>query len=383
MADYYETLGVSRDADDQMIKAAYRKLALQYHPDRNPGDTAAEDRFKEINEAYAVLSDGDKRTHYDRFGTAEVGPQFSGDIFDIFASVFGSGFAGAGRPRQRGRPGEDLEVEIRVTLDQVRAGETVPVAIERQGVCDRCSGSRAEPGTERSTCLTCAGIGQVRAQAQSLLGTVVTTRTCPQCAGAGEIVTDPCSQCQGQGRTREQSSVDVNLPKGIDTGYRLRISQQGNAGLEGGPPGDLYVYIDLEPHEHLQRDGDDLHYDLEIGVAQAALGSSFEVPTLDGPEVIELPAGTQPGSEVCLRGKGMPRLRQLGSGDQVVTVRVETPRRLSARARELLEAYADEVGEEIHEHETLAERIKGLFGRRKRDRDDSDRDDTDKEIAEA
>lgn len=367
MADYYEVLGVERDADARDIKAAYRKLALKYHPDRNPGDHEAEETFKQINEAYAVLSDDGKRDQYDRFGTVGNGPAFSGDIFDIFASVFGGNFAP--RRQQRGQPGEDLEAQLVVTLEQARAGETVEIEVDRLGVCERCHGERAEPGSEgKKTCPTCQGQGQVRAQAQSFFGTVVTTRTCPQCRGRGEVVTTACSECHGRGRVERRDKVDVHLPKGIDGGYRLRIPQQGNAGLDGGPQGDLYLYIELEPHEHFVRDGDDLHHTLHVGFAQAALGSSFHVPTMDGPEVVDVAPGTQSGTEVRLPGRGMPRLRALGMGDQIVTVVVDTPRKLSARARELLADYADEVGETIHERETVVERIKQLFGGKKKEK---------------
>lgn len=365
--DYYELLGVSREADQGTIKSAYRKLALKYHPDRNPGDNEAEDKFKELNEAYAVLSDPEKRQRYDTYGSADPQAQFSGDIFDIFSSVFGAGFGGrrgGGRPAQRGQPGEDLETSLTVTLEQARAGETIPVNIERFGLCDRCNGARAEPGSEgKKTCPTCQGAGQVRAQTQSFFGTMVTAQVCPQCRGRGEVVITPCGKCVGSGRMRVTESVDVPLPKGIDGGYRLRVPQQGNAGLEGGRPGDLYVYIDLAPHEHFERDGDHLRYTLELGFAQAALGSAFEIPTMDDPEVLEIPPGTQPGTEFRLRGKGMPRLQQVGTGDLIVTAKVVVPRKLSGDAREALEAYADAVGEEIEAHETLLERVKGFFGK--------------------
>jgi len=365
MADYYELLGIQRDADEKAIKGAYRKLALKYHPDRNPGDPAAEERFKEINEAYAVLSDAEKRSRYDRYGSADAGAHFSGDIFDVFASVFGAGMGR--RPTQRGSAGEDLEVELTITLEQARDGATVPVEVDRLTLCGHCQGQRAEPGGKgKQRCVQCAGSGAVRVQAQSFFGTVVTQQVCPRCRGAGEIVIEPCTVCHGVGRTPTTATVQVGLPKGIDRGYRLRVPREGNAGLEGGPAGDLYVYLELAPHADLTREGDDLFYELHVGFAQAALGSSFEVPTLDGSEALEVLAGTPSGTEVRLRGKGMPRLRQVGTGDQVVRVVVDTPKRLTPKARELLVAYAEEVGEAIEPHETLLERVKGLFGKRRR-----------------
>lgn len=367
MSDYYQLLGVDRSADGTQIKAAYRKLALKYHPDRNPGDKEAEEKFKQINEAYAVLADGERRARYDRFGSAEGGVQFEGDIFDIFASVFGGGFPGSaarGGPG-RGQAGENLETEVTITLEQAREGSEIEIEVERLTACDRCHGERAEPGSSgKKTCETCRGAGQVRAHAQSFFGTVVTAQTCPDCRGQGEVITVPCGKCMGSGRMRSSDSVKVSLPRGIDGGYRLRVPRQGSAGVDGGPAGDLYVYIELEPHEHLRREGDDLHHELHVGMAQAALGSSFEVPTMEGPEVIDLPPGTQPGTVVRLRGKGMPRLRQVGMGDQLVTVRVDVPKKLSARGRKLLLDYAEEQGEEIHERETVLGKLKGIFGKR-------------------
>ena len=364
MADYYELLGVSMEADGKTIKSAYRKLALKYHPDRNPGDREAEETFKGLNEAYAVLSDPEKRARYDRYGSADPQASFSGDIFDIFSSVFGGGFSGGGfgARAQRGQPGEDLEASLTVTLGQARAGEGVPLEVERLGVCDRCEGSRAEPGSEgRQTCPTCRGAGQVRAQTQSFFGTVVTNQVCPQCRGLGEVVITPCGKCVGSGRMRVRETVSVNLPKGIDAGYRLRLSGEGNVGIDSARSGDLYVYIDLEPHPHFERDGDHLRYRLPLGLAQATLGCAFEVPTMDEPEALNVPPGTQPGTEFRLRGKGMPRLQQVGIGDLIVSADVQVPKKLSPKARELLEAYADEVGEGIEEHESLLKRLRGLF----------------------
>lgn len=381
--DYYELLGISRDADASTVKTSYRKLALKFHPDRNPDDPDAEETFKNLNEAYAVLSDPEKRARYDRYGSEDPGVQMGGgaDIFDIFASVFGSGFASGG-PRSgpsRGQAGEDLEARLAITLEQAREGATIQVEVERMTRCDRCEGDQTEPGKDgRTGCPTCGGAGQVRQQAQSLFGTVMTARTCPRCQGAGSIVTDPCTACSGRGRNLRQDAIEVTLPTGIDGGYRLRVPGEGNAGIDGGSNGDLYVYLELAPHEHFVRDGDDLRYPLEIGPAQAALGSSFEVPTLDGPEVLEVPPGTQPGREFRLRGKGMPRLRRSGVGDQIVTVHVVIPERLSRKARDLLHAYAEEAGEAIFEKETLLDRLKGVFAKRNRkgrDGRDEDRDD--------
>ena len=376
MADYYELLGVSQSADAKEIKAAYRKLALRYHPDKNPGDKEAEETFKSLNEAYAVLSDPEKRTRYDRYGSADPQAAFSGDIFDIFSSVFGGGVAGGGfggagfggARRQRGQPGEDLEASLTITLEQARVGESVPLEVERLGVCDRCDGERAEPGSEgRETCPTCRGAGQVRAQTQSFFGTVVTNQVCPQCRGLGEVVITPCGKCVGSGRQRVRESVEVNLPKGIDAGYRLRLSNEGNAGIDGARNGDLYVYIDMEPHPHFTRDGDHLRYALPLGLAQATLGCAFEIPTMEGPEALSVPPGTQPGTEFRLRGKGMPRLQKIGTGDLIVTADVQIPKKLSAKARELLEAYADEVDEGIEEHENLLGRLRGLFKHKDKD----------------
>ena len=243
MPDYYALLGVERTADAGEIKAAYRRLALKYHPDKNPGDTAAEDRFKQINEAYAVLSDDEKRSRYDRFGTVDDSMPMGMDIFDIFASVFGGSMSGMGRAgRAQGLQGEDLEVEVEVTLEQAWAGETLAVPVERMAACEHCHGDRAEPGSNgKHACPTCRGAGQVRTHAQSLFGTVMTTRPCPECRGEGQVITEPCTVCAGRGRQLRQTHVDVPLPKGIDGGYRLRVQGAGNAGLDGGASGDLYV----------------------------------------------------------------------------------------------------------------------------------------------
>lgn len=378
--DHYEVLGVSQTADGKEIKAAYRKLAMKYHPDRNPGDNGAEERFKQINAAYAVLSDGQKRARYDQYGDADAGAQFHGDIFDIFQSVFGGsafgggGFAGFGGQAAQGQQGEHLEANISVTLEQARTGAEVEVDVERMAACDRCEGSRAEPGTETSQCTTCSGAGQVRAQMQSLLGTVMTTRPCPTCRGSGLKVDVPCGKCMGSARMKSQDTIKVNVPRGVDSGVRMRVPQQGNAGVDGGPNGDLYLYLNVARHDLFERSEDDLVYELEVGLAQLALGSTFEVPTMDGPEAVEVAAGSPAGSVIRLRGKGMPRLQQAGSGDQLVVVKLNVPRKLSPKARELLLEYAAETGEEIHERETVMDRIRSFFGRGKHDEAPDDRE---------
>lgn len=381
--DYYEVLGVSRSADGTEIKAAYRKLALKYHPDRNRDDSQAEEKFKNINAAYAVLSDPEKRDRYDRYGDADAGAQFHGDIFDIFQSVFGGGFggfgSGFGAQGAAGQQGEHLEASVSITLGQAREGTDLEVDVDRMVACDRCDGSRAEPGTGRTTCSTCNGAGQVRRQMQSLLGTVMTTQACPDCHGTGQKIEVPCGKCMGSARMKSSDKVTVKVPRGVDSGVRLRVPQQGNAGVDGGPNGDLYLYLNVARHEHFERDGDDLIYELRVGLAQAALGSSFEVPTMDGPEVIDLPAGTEAGTILRLRGKGMPRLRHPGSGDQLIAVRVLTPKKLSPKARELLLEYAAETGEEIHERESVKERIRSFFSRQKNSRKNKEKDSTEEE----
>jgi molecular chaperone DnaJ len=367
MADYYEILEVEKTVDERGLKASYRRLAMLHHPDKNPGNKEAEEKFKQINEAYAVLSDPEKRARYDRYGSADPQAHFSGDVFDIFNAFFGGGGFSNGA-RSRGFEGEDLETQVTITLEQARAGATLEVDIDKLGTCTHCHGNRAEPGSSgKQSCPTCHGSGQVRQQVQSFFGTMVTQNICPQCRGAGEIITNPCTECRGQGRNKITEKVPVNLPKGIDGGYRLKIPRQGNVGLDGGPAGDLYVYINLEPHPHLVRQEDNLYYELRMGFAQAALGSSFEIPTLDGPEVLRIPAGTQTGEEFRLRNKGMPRLRQVGMGDQIIITKVEVPDKLSPKAKELLKEYAQEIGEEIYEHQTLVDKIKGFFGKKKKD----------------
>ncbi len=359
--DYYELLGVSKSADADEIKRAYRALALKFHPDKNPGNKEAEEKFKQINQAYATLSDPEKRAHFDQYGSepqngspfGQSGGFAGGDLFDLFNSVFGGGDVFGQQTRGRGgrnraQRGEDLQVETKINLEQARSGADVIVEVDKLEHCTHCNGARSEPGGKGlQSCQTCGGQGQVRHQQRTILGNFMTAAPCPTCHGTGEINPEPCTVCHGRGRTIKAEKVTVTLPKGIDGGYRLRVSGAGNQGINGGPAGDLYVFLELEPHAHLEREGDNLHYVLPIGIAQATLGGAFAVPTLDGDQTLEVHAGAQPGDTVKLRGKGMPRLQARGEGDLIVTLKVSVPKKLSKRAKELLEEYAKEVGEDI------------------------------------
>jgi molecular chaperone DnaJ len=361
VSDYYQTLGVERNADADEIKRAYRALALKYHPDKNPGDGAAEERFKAINEAYAVLSDPEKRAQYDQFGRVGGNPFegaggfAGGDLFDLFNSVFGdAGLFGTprGRGRNRREPGEDLQVEATITLEQARVGADIEVEADRLVTCERCQGARAEPGGKGiQTCPTCAGAGQVRQQQRTILGSFVTAAPCPQCRGSGELNPEPCSTCHGRGRQIKPESVTVSLPKGIDGGYRLRVSGAGNHGLNGGPPGDLYVFLELAPHPDFEREGEHLHHTSRSASPRPPWAGSSRCPPSTAPSPLEVSPGAQPGDTLRLRGKGMPRLQGRGEGDLVVHLDVVVPRKLSKRARELLVEYAKEVGEEVEVRE--------------------------------
>lgn len=374
MADYYELLGVSRDATPEDIKKAYRKLALQYHPDRNK-EAGASETFAAINNAYAVLSDPDKRAHYDRFGS-EPSPSgmpggdggFSGDPFDLFEGLFGGGggfFGNRGRPQTQ-PVGEDLEVETEITLDQARNGDEIEVTIDRLTRCEHCAGTASEPGGKAPiACKTCNGHGVVQMQQRTILGSFVTQQVCPSCRGKGKTIVDPCTGCHGRGQVLKQETVKVKLPKGIDEGYRIRVAGQGNYGPGGH--GDLFVHLVMAKHPTLLRKGDDLHFIAKIGIAQAILGGVLEVPTLDGPKTVDIKAGTQHGDTINLRGLGMPRLQSIGSGDLIINFVVVIPsaKTLSKEAKEHIENYAQAVGEALPEehHDGLFERLgKKIFG---------------------
>ncbi len=364
--DYYETLGVSRDADEAEIKKAYRQLALQYHPDRNRGDKQSEERFKEVNEAYSVLSDPEKRAQYDRFGTVGVtGGGFDptdlgfGTIFDdLFEGIFGG--AGRGqRTRSRARRGEDLQYTLEMGLEDALSGLESRIQVPRFEPCEACHGSGQEPGTKRKVCPTCQGHGQVRFSQ----GFLTVARTCHDCGGEGEVNRNPCARCRGEGRQRAERLLKIKIPQGVDDGSQLRLTGEGGAGLYGGPPGDLYVVIRIRPHEFFVRRDADLYCELPLTFPQLALGTEVEAPVLGGKARLKVPPGTQPGEILRLKGKGMPGLRGRGRGDACYQAVLEIPTKLTAKQRELLEAYqrasTDESGPLLA---SFLERMKKLLG---------------------
>jgi molecular chaperone DnaJ len=358
---YYAILGVGPDADEAELKKIYRKLARMYHPDRNPGDKAAEERFKEVSEAYGVLSDPDKRAHYDRFGTAPPGAGggfqdvgFSTLFEDIFEGFFGSERSGR---RGRARRGDDLRYDLTLTLDEAAEGLEAKLQIPRLEPCEACAGAGIQPGTRPETCRTCRGQGQVRFSQ----GFLTVARPCPECRGEGAINRSPCQECRGEGRQRRERLLEVAIPAGVEDGMQYRLSGRGDTGLLGGPPGDLYVVIHVSPHEIFTRQDDNLHCALPITFPQAALGDDVEVPTLKGTAKLTVPPGVQPGQQLRLRGKGMPHVRGRGRGDIVYEVVVEVPTRLTARQRELLEEFREAGDDSGPLLSSFLERMKKLF----------------------
>lgn len=372
-ADHYEALGVSRTATADEIKKAYRRLARQYHPDTNPGDAAAEAKFKEVAHAYEVLSDPDKRAHYDRFGDAGPGMGGMGDPFggggfgDIFDAFFGGGSpfgGGAGRSRGPSGPprGPDLETTANLSFTEAVFGTQYDVSVRTAVVCEDCSGSGAEEGTSSSTCPDCGGAGEVRSVRQTILGQVMSSSVCNRCGGHGEIIESPCEHCGGEGRVVTDSSYTVDMPAGIDSGTKLRLNGRGAVGPRGGPAGDLYVNVRVAPHDRFTRDGVHLLEELPLTMTQAALGHQIDYETLDGTEELVVPPGTQSGKVFRLKGRGVPQLGGRGRGDLLVTVRVETPTELGDAEVELLERLAALRGEEVRRPEAgLFSRIKSAF----------------------
>ncbi|MEM1039352.1 MAG: molecular chaperone DnaJ [Pseudomonadota bacterium] len=372
--DYYDTLGVSRDADEKALKSAFRKQAMKYHPDRNPDDAAAEAKFKEVGEAYEALKDPQKRAAYDRFGHAAFenggggggpfggggSPFGGGGVGDIFEDIFGEMMGGGGRRSSGGRTrGADLRYNMDVTLEEAFAGKTAEIEVPSSVTCGVCSGSGAKPGTSPTTCPTCGGVGQVRASQ----GFFSIQRTCPTCQGRGEVIADPCSACSGTGRVEQVKTLSVNVPAGIEDGTRIRLASEGEAGTRGGPQGDLYIFLTIKPHEFFQRDGADIYCRVPISMTTAALGGQFEVGTIDGSQTrVKVPEGTQNGRQFRLKGKGMPVLRSPQVGDMYIQVAIETPSNLTKRQRELLTEF-DELSSSDNSPESTGffARMKNLF----------------------
>ncbi len=364
--DYYEVLGVERDANADRIKAAYRKLALENHPDRNPGDAAAEDRFKAAAEAYSVLSDAEKRARYDRFGAAGNGggfdpggfdPSVFGDFSDILGELFG---LGGSRARRGGpEPGADLRYDLEIGFEEAAFGVTRTLEIPRLETCATCAGKGAKPGTEVVSCRTCSGRGEVRFQQ----GFFIVSRACPQCRGEGRTIADPCGDCGGQGRVEHRRELEVKIPAGVDSGTRLRLTGEGEHGRRNGRAGDLYVVVEIEQHERYHRDGIHVLTLEEIGYAQAALGAEIEVETLHGKETLTIPGGTKPGQQFRLKSKGIPRLGSSGRGDHVVEigVRIPKPSELSDEQKSLLTRLAELEGRPVKSERGVLDRVKDLF----------------------
>jgi molecular chaperone DnaJ len=366
--DYYEVLGVSKSASAEEMKKSYRKLALKYHPDKNPGDKAAEDKFKEAAEAYAVLSDAGKRAQYDQFGHSLGGSGFQGfnnmeDIFssfggDIFGDIFDSFFGGSTQRRgSRAMRGSDLQYNLEISFEESASGKENEIEVPRMETCGECSGSGAEKGTNRQTCPDCGGAGQVRVSQ----GFFSIARTCSRCQGAGAIITKPCRACSGSGRVRHTRKINLKIPAGVDNGSRLKIAGEGEAGMNGGPRGNLYVQLYVKEHAYFSRQQDDVLYDLEVSISQAVLGAQIEVPTLEGKVKLKIPAGTQTGKVLRLRGKGFPNVQGYGRGDELVRVIVKTPTNLSGAERKLFEELARLRGETPSDGNAFFNKVKGTF----------------------
>lgn len=364
--DYYSILGVDSNTSQDELKKAYRRLALKYHPDRNPGDNDCVEKFKKINEAYACLSDPQKRSNYDRFGSAEgFGAGFSGfgtasDFGDIFGDIFGSFFGGAGRRNQPSK-GHDLRYDLDINLNEAVFGVEKDLSIPRWDNCPICNGTRCKPGKNPKECISCNGTGEIRIQQ----GFFAMSKTCGQCKGEGTVITDPCHECKGNGKIKKKSSIKLKIPPGVDTGIRLRVTGEGDPGLNGGPNGDLYVVINVLPHSFFKRKGNDLHCEVPISFVQATLGSEIDVPTIDGKESLKVPSGTPSGKVFHFRGKGIPKLGGYGKGDQFVTVFVDVPKKLSKRQKELLKEFAEISGEDTSKN--FMDKVKDIFGNQQRE----------------
>lgn len=368
--DFYEVLAVERTCTEAELKSAYRKLALQFHPDRNPNNPEAEERFKEASEAYGVLSDPQKRAAYDRFGHAAVGANGSGfgfeaninlnEIFgDLFGDLFGASMGGSGRRRTRAQRGADLRQDVTLTFEEAVFGATKQIQTRRQATCPECTGTGAAAGKGPVTCPQCEGRGQVRYQQ----GFFTVARTCGQCGGAGQTIKDPCPRCKGQGRVTSESTMEVNVPAGVDDGTSLRYQERGEAGFAGGPAGDLYVVLGVQEHAFFEREGSDLYCSVPVSFPQLALGAEIEIPTLYGPHKLKVPEGTQTGERFRIKNKGVPVLNRNGKGDLFVDVIAQTPGKLNKRQRELLTELQQLTGIENKPQKSgLFAKVKDIFG---------------------
>ncbi len=377
--DFYEVMGVPKNATDDEIKKAYRKLAKQYHPDLNPDDKEAEAKFKEVNEAYEVLSDKDKRARYDQFGHAGVDPNFGGgagggspfsgdiDLGDIFNSFFG-GFGGGARRANPNAPrrGSDTEAVINISFEEAAKGCKKTVSFGKIESCTECGGTGAAKGTTPSTCTQCNGTGQVRINQRTPFGVVQTSRSCDRCGGTGRVIDTPCHTCNGQGRVRKQKTIEINIPAGIDNEQMLNVPGQGNSGLNGGPSGDLHVFVNVRPHPIFERRGDDIWCEMPITFPQAALGAEVTVPTIDGRVSYQVREGTQPGDVFKLKGKGVPHINGRGRGDQYVRMTIEVPKNLSQKQKQILQDFDSSAEEKNYQkRKGFFDKIKEMFDDKK------------------
>lgn len=373
--DYYQALGIEKGASESEIKKAYRKLAMKYHPDRNQGNKEAEEKFKDINEAYQVLSDPEKKSQYDRFGTTDFngggfggagGYDFSGmgGFEDIFDSFFGGGFGGFSSKRRNGpEKGADLQYTITLTFEEAVFGIEKEISISKNEKCSTCSGTGAKPGTDSKTCDQCGGSGQVKYQRNTPLGSFVSTSTCDKCGGTGKVISDPCKTCHGKGTIRKNSKIKVNIPAGVDTGNILPLRGQGEPGKNGGPSGDLYINIRVASHKTFKRKGFDIYIEEHISFGKAALGVELEVPTIDGNVKYKVPAGTQSGTVFRLRGKGVTRVNSSGRGDEYVKIIVDTPKNLNEHQKQTLIDFMEASGEKLDDvhKKSIVDKIKDTF----------------------
>lgn len=374
--DYYEVLGVAKGASDEEIKKAFRSKAREHHPDANRHDPKSEARFKEVNEAYDILKDPQRKAAYDRFGHGAFeggggasagfrgagGPDFASAFSDVFDDLFGDfmgGAAAGARRGQRAARGSDLRYNLRMTLEEAYHGKQATITVPSSATCEVCNGTGAEGGAEPATCPTCSGMGKVRAQQ----GFFTVERTCPTCAGRGQIIKNPCKSCAGAGRVRRDRTLNVNIPVGVETGTRIRLAGEGEAGLRGGPPGDLYIFVEVESHPIFERDNQNLYCRIPVSMATAALGGEIDAPTIDGGRTrVRVPSGVQSGKQLRLRGKGMPALRGSGAGDLYIELAVETPVNLTARQKELLREFEEAGGSDNHpETQDFFSRVKGFW----------------------